>query len=156
MGMKMFKSVPTRATPYGEDDLPLLRKNDYEITFLFTYIRSDDSPDATLARIIEFGEYIKLALVQTVLDQGGNSVNKFLQLFKSAVSPNLVAMLPTKLEDNLVEMLVDAEAIDTLDAIYMDAQINNALRYCFRKNDLSGEDNKQIVALGWKHPGGRI
>ena len=155
MAMKMLKSVSTRAIPYGEDDTPMIRKNDYVVSFLFTYVRNEGTVDGTTARLIEFAEYIKLAMIQTE-DHGGVSVNKFLQLFQSMVSPNLVNMLPERLEQNLNEMQVEIESIDTLDAIYMDNQINSALRYCFRKKDLSGEENIPIVALGWKNPGGRF
>lgn len=147
-GMKMLKSTPQRKTPFGEVDAPLLRKGQYEVTFLFTYIKCDCTTDGTIARIKEFGEFIKLALTRTEI-QGGRSVVSFVETYKATVSPNLYNSVPPNFQDKLIDMSVEVDQITSMDALYCDAQIYNGLRYAFQTSDLSGEENTPKVALGW-------
>ena len=91
--MRMMTSAPRRKTPFGVDNLPLLRKGKYPMTFLYTYIKCCPTYDENHARLKEFGEFLKLALVRTAAE-GDRTVNLFTELYKTTISPNLLNVLP--------------------------------------------------------------
>ena len=153
--MKNLKSATQRKTPFGEADEPLLRKNQYEVSFLYTYVKCGATTDATVARINEFGEFLKLALVRSG-ETGGNQVCLFVEAYKAAVSPNLLNNLPQTFEQNLMDISVEVREMDTLDELFMDNQIYTAVRYCFQRTDISRENDLQLVSLGWKNPAGHF
>ena len=148
MAMKMMKAVLLRGIPYGTENVPAFRKGKYEVSFLTTYIKCAETTDGTVARILEFGEFLKAALVRTE-PQGGS---KFVELYKSLVSMNLWNNVPNSFESNLMNISVETEEYDTMDIMYMNDDIRMALCYCFQKTTLAGAENIQIKALGWKNP----
>ena len=116
-------------------------------------IKCGKTSDITFARIHEFGKFLKLALVRCV---GNPPTCLFVEAYKNAVSQNLWNSVPPTFECNLRNIVIEVQQIDSLDALYMDNKIQKTLHYSFQKKDLKGDENLQLVTLGWKHPAGKI
>lgn len=153
MAMKVLTTTRTRATSFMAN-APKKRSTKYEVNHLTTFIQMGENEDDTKQRLMEFGEYLKIALTEKE-KSGLFEIHPFKQLFESEAPPGLVAHIAGMTDynpfDKLKDMTIKLEPMESMDQYYMDEYINHALRYCFQVEeiDYSSTDN-EILAIGWK------
>ena len=153
MAMKVLTTTRTRATSFMAN-APKKRSTKYEVNHLTTFMQVGENEEETTNRLMEFGEYIKIALTEKE-KSGLFEIHPFKQFFESEAPPGLVAHIAEMPDynpfDKLKDMTIKLEPMESLDQYYMDEYINHALRYCFQVEeiDYTSTDN-EILALGWK------
>lgn len=151
--MEKLTSTRTRAISFMGNTAKK-RSGKYEVSQLTTLLETGKTAEETKERIMEFGEYLKIALTEKEIN-GSSEIHPFKQLFESEAPPGLVTYMSQMKDvdpyEKLKDMSISLEQMESMDQFYLDDYIINALTYCFGVEDIDfTKTDKEILAMGWK------